>query len=186
MALGYAQISFLSNVLPSVVSFLTMRQLGKWFDRVNPLFSWSVVRTGWGLDPIILASAPLFASPFVQLPFIIAMIARFSRGLVMGGVQILQFQIGVNYFARKHEDTSRYLGIQYGLGGIFRFLSPMIGAIVVSTWSRSGLLLISGIGVLLSAVHSWSQGQQERKAGRPDTFADFEHNSSCLNSKEII
>ena len=56
--LNYTQCVLLVDVLPNACSVLTVRRLGAWFDRTNPLVAWAAIRVAWGLDPLLLALAP--------------------------------------------------------------------------------------------------------------------------------
>ncbi len=94
LGMNYTQCTILVNVLPSIVSVLTVRRLGAWFDRVNPLIAWSVLRFGWGLDPLLLSLASFWPSSAVA--FVAA--GRTIRGSVMNGSWVLGWQLGTNYF----------------------------------------------------------------------------------------
>ncbi len=170
LGLNYTQTVLLADVIPSVCSVLTIHRLGSWLDRTNPLRAWAAIRFTWGLDPIILALAPAFPVPAVAA----AAVARLLRGSVMGGSWILWWQLGTNYFARRRELTSAYMGLHISLNGAQRVCGPPLGAILGGLLSRRAVLLVGGLLVLCSALHAWRQARAEKVDGRYPTFADAE------------
>jgi MFS family permease len=177
--LNYVQCVVLADVLPSVVSVLTIQRMGAWLDRTNPLVAWAVIRVGWGLDAILLALAPGW--PVGTLA--IGSLARVSRGSVMNGSWVLWWQLGTNYFATRRETTSIYMGCLLTMTGVQRLCGPQLGAFMAGRLSRRGVLLIGGLMVLVSAFLAWRQAEAERVDGHYLTFSDKEHRESAL-SKE--
>jgi hypothetical protein len=147
---GYLATAMLLHVLPATVQWLTVSPLCKWFDRVNTWRSWSVVRLGWGLDPILLALA-IFISP-LALPLVIA--GRILRGATMGGSWVLWWQTGIHQFAPPGEDTTRYMSLQVFINGLLRLFAPLAGMLMLQLGSRSAALLMGGSIVLISALHA--------------------------------
>jgi hypothetical protein len=174
LGFGYLECALLLHVIPSVASFVCTGSLGAWFDRSNPLNAWAAVRVGWGLDPLVLAAAPLLSllPPLGQ--FLFCAFGRVLRGGVMGGSWILWWQIGTNYFAPPGADTARYMGILTCLNGVVRLLAPLAGVVLLSFLPRTMVLLIGGVGVLLSAVLAWAQGREDRARTGFRVFADAE------------
>jgi MFS family permease len=167
---NYTQCVVLVDVLPSVCSVITVRRLGAWFDQTNPLVAWTFIRIAWGLDPLLLAIAPSW--PAGSLGIVAA--ARISRGSVMNGSWILGWQLATNYFARRREMTSVYMGCYLTVTGAQRLVGPPLGALLVGLVSRRGVLLIGGFFVMVSAFQAWRQAESERIDGRPPTFAEKE------------
>jgi MFS family permease len=166
---NYIWCVVLVDVLPSVCSVVTVGRLGAWFDRTNPLVAWTLIRIAWGLDPLLLAIAPSWPA---GLPVLMA--ARISRGSVMNGSWILGWQLATNYFARRRELTSVYMGCYLTVTGAQRLVGPLLGALLVGLVSRRGVLLIGGFFVMVSAFQAWRQAESERIDGRSPTFADRE------------
>ena len=169
--LNYTQCVVLVDVLPSVCSVITVRGLGAWFDRTNPLVAWTLIRVAWGLDPLLLAVAPSWPSGSLA----IVSAARISRGSVMNGSWIMGWQLATNYFARRRELTSVYMGCYLTVTGAQRLVGPPLGAVLVGLLSRRGVLLLGGIFVMVSAFLAWRQAESEKIDGRYPTFADQEH-----------
>ena len=167
---NYSQCVVLVDVLPSVCSVLTVRRLGAWFDRTNPLVAWTFIRIAWGLDPLLLALAPSW--PAGSLAIISA--ARISRGGVMNGSWVLGWQLATNYFASRRELTSVYMGCYLTVTGAQRLVGPLLGAFLVGVLSRRGVLLLGGSFVMVSAFLAWRQAESEKVDGRYPTFADQE------------
>jgi MFS family permease len=169
---NYTQCVLLVDFLPSACSVLTVGYLGAWFDRTNPLVAWTFIRAAWGLDPLLLALAPSY--PAGSLP--IALAARISRGSVMNGSWVLGWQLATNYFARRRELTSVYMGCYLTVTGVQRLIGPPLGALLLGVFSRREVLFIGGFFVMLSSLHAWRQAASERIDGRYPTFADKESN----------
>jgi hypothetical protein len=170
LGLNYAQCAVLADVLPSLVSLLTVHQLGSWFDRTNPLVAWALIRVAWGLDPLLLAFLPSWPAGGVA----VAAAARSIRGSVMNGSWILGWQLGTNYFASRRDLTSVYMGAYMSVVGVQRIVGPPLGAFLVGYMPRRDVLFIGGVTVLASSVHAWLQARAERINGRNPTFAERE------------
>jgi MFS family permease len=168
--LNYTQCVALVDILPSVCSVLTVRRLGAWFDRTNPLVAWAVIRVAWGLDPLLLALAPSWPAGAL----VIATVARVSRGSVMNASWILGWQLATNYFAMRRELTSVYMGSYLTVTGVQRLVGPPLGALMLSLVTRRDVLALGGFMVIVSALHAWRQAQSEKVDGRYPTFADKE------------
>jgi hypothetical protein len=178
--LNYLWCAVLIDVLPSICSVITVRRLGAWFDRTNPLVAWTFIRIAWGLDPLLLAIAPSW--PAGSLAIVLA--ARISRGSVMNGSWILGWQLATNYFARRRELTSVYMGCYLTVTGAQRLVGPLLGALLVGLVSRRGVLFIGGFFVMVSAFHAWRQAESERIDGRSPTFAEKERVDLAAESSQ--
>lgn len=174
LGFGYIGTAVLVNVLPALLAFLTTGAWGRWFDRVNPWYAWAWIRTGWGLNALILAAAPLLAGRFPAAAWALPFAARVVFGVVMGASWVLWWQIGANHFAPPGGDTTRYMGILIFLNGITRIVAPLAGAWVATRYSRAAALGIGGAIVMVSAAHSAWQAWRERQDARLATMADFE------------
>jgi Major Facilitator Superfamily len=168
--LNYRQCVVLVDVLPSICSVLTLRHLGAWIDRNNPLIAWAVIRISWGLDPLLLALAPAWPAEALG----IAVVARIFRGMVMNGSWILWWQLGTNYFAGRTELTPVYVGLHISLNGVQRICGPPLGAGLSSFLPRRGILAIGAFLVLIAAYLAWRQARAEKVDGQYPTFADKE------------
>ncbi len=168
--LNYTQCVLLVDVLPNACSVLTVRRLGEWFDRTNPLVAWAAIRVAWGLDPLLLAMAPSWPAGALW----IAALGRASRGSVMNGSWILGWQLATNYFARRRELTSVYMGCYLTVTGVQRLIGPPLGALMVELSSRREALFLGGSLVMLSALHAWRQAESEKVDGHYPTFAEKE------------
>lgn len=170
---GYLASAFFSNTLPSLAAILFTGSLGRWIDRVNSWKAWALIRLGWGLDPLLLAGAPLVAGP--AFPVVAAFAGRLSRGSVMGGAWILWWQVGVNHFAQPGGDTTRYMGMIIFMNGLARLTGPAAGAwLLASQGSLTLPLVAGGLLVLLSALLSWRAYAGEKGQGRFATMERFE------------
>jgi len=172
--LGYLPTALLTHIVPSLLAFITTGAWGRWFDRTNVWRAWSWIRTGWGLDPVLLGLAPFvaMASPLGALA--LATAGRLSRGSVMGGSWVLWWQIGVTHFAPPGGDTTRFLGIILFLNGLTRALAPAFGAWLLGYTSRAGTLLVGGVIVLGAAAHAAWRARRERRDPTLATIASFE------------
>jgi Major Facilitator Superfamily len=168
--LNYTQCVMLVDVLPNACSVLTVRSLGAWFDRTNPLVAWAAIRVAWGLDPLLLALAPSWPAGSLG----IAALGRMARGSVMNGSWILGWQLATNYFARRRELTSVYMGCYLTVTGVQRLVGPPLGALMADLMSRREALFIGGFLVMLSALHAWRQAESEKVDGHYPTFAEKE------------
>jgi hypothetical protein len=168
--LNYTQCVLLVDVLPNACSVLTVRRLGAWFDRTNPLIAWAAIRVAWGLDPLLLALAPAWPAGALW----IAALGRASRGSVMNGSWVLGWQLATNYFASRRELTSVYMGCYLTVTGVQRLIGPLVGALMVDLLSRREALFIGGSMVMLSALQAWRQAESEKVDGRYPTFAEKE------------
>ena len=174
LALGYMGAALLTHILPSVLSFLTTGAWGRWFDRTSPWRAWVWIRTGWGLDPLLLSAAGAMASVAPSAAIGLAAAGRLSRGTVMGGSWVLWWQIGVNHFAPPGGDTTRYMGIIIFMNGLTRLVAPLVGAWLLAQGSRVTPMLVGGVLVLASALHAAWHARRERKVGGLGTMAEFE------------
>jgi hypothetical protein len=170
LGLNYTQCVVLADVVPSLVSVLTLHRLGAWLDRTNPLRAYAWIRVGWALDPLLLSLAPFWPAGSM----LVAAVARLCRGGVMNGSWLLWWQLGTNYFAPRGELTSVYNGLHISLNGAQRICGPALGAALSGHLSRRGVLVIGGVLVLASALHAWLQAEDEKVDGRCPTFADRE------------
>jgi hypothetical protein len=166
----YTQCVFIADVLPSTFSLTTTPRLGAWLDRTNPLIAWSLIRLGWGIDPLLLA----LSSTWPASAMAIAAIARLIRGGVMNGSYILWWELGGNYFATRRELTSVYVGTSFSVNGVQRMIGPPLGAYLGSVLSRPAVLVIGGLLVLFSAYLARRQAEDEKVDGRYPTFAEKE------------
>ena len=172
---GYVGCTALMHALPAFAAFVATGVLGNLFDRANPWISWACVRFVWGLDALLLAATPLFASIFPPALVLLPVIGRVLRGSVQGGWWILWWQIGVTYFAPPGGDTSRYMGIMTFLNGVIRLSASAAGMVLAKMEvSPQTLLIIGGIGVIFSALYSLHQAAWERRHHHPETMTDFE------------
>ncbi|MFG0250813.1 MAG: MFS transporter [Phycisphaeraceae bacterium JB051] len=167
---GYLATAVLLHVLPATVQWLTVSPLCKWFDRVNTWRSWSVVRLGWGLDPICLALAILIMP--IAIPLVI--LGRILRGATMGGSWVLWWQTGIHQFAPPGEDTTRYMSLQVFINGMLRLIAPLTGMLMIQLGSRAGALLLGGSIVLIAALHAHLQAKREKQNPVLANTASFE------------
>jgi MFS family permease len=177
---NYTQCVFIADVLPSTFSLTTTPRLGAWLDRVNPLIAWSLIRLGWGIDPLLLALSPIWPAGAMA----IAATARLIRGGVMNGSYILWWELGGNYFATRRELTSVYVGASFSVNGVQRMVGPPLGAYLGSALSRRAVLVIGGLMVLLAAYLARRQAEDEKVDGRYPTFADKEAEFDALPSRD--
>ena len=177
---NYTQCVFIADVLPSTFSLATTPRLGAWLDRTNPLIAWSLIRLGWGIDPLLLALSPIWPAGAMA----IAATARLIRGGVMNGSYILWWELGGNYFATRRELTSVYVGAWFSVNGVQRMVGPPLGAYLGSALSRRAVLVIGGLLVLLAAYLARRQAEDEKVNGRYPTFADKEPEPDAPPSRE--
>jgi MFS family permease len=177
---NYTQCVFIADVLPSTFSLATTPRLGAWLDRTNPLIAWSLIRLGWGIDPLLLALSPIWPAGAMA----IAATARLIRGGVMNGSYILWWELGGNYFATRRELTSVYVGASFSVNGAQRMVGPPLGAYLGSVLSRRSVLVIGGLMVLLAAYLARRQAEDEKVDGRYPTFADKEPEPDAPPSRE--
>jgi hypothetical protein len=177
---NYTQCVFIADVLPSTFSLTTTPRLGAWLDRTNPLIAWSLIRLGWGIDPLMLALSPIWPAGAMA----IAATARLIRGGVMNGSYILWWELGGNYFATRRELTSVYVGASFSVNGVQRMIGPPLGAHLGSVLSRRTVLVIGGLLVLFAAYLARRQAEDEKLDGRYPTFADKEHEPDAPPSRE--
>ena len=177
---NYTQVVFIADVLPSTFSLATTPRLGAWLDRTNPLIAWSLIRLGWGIDPLMLALSPFWPAGSMA----IAATARMFRGGVMNGSYILWWELSGNYFATRRELTSVYVGASFSVNGVQRMVGPPLGAYLGSALSRRSVLVIGGLLVLLAAYLARRQAEDEKVDGRYPTFADKEPEPDAPPSRE--
>jgi Major Facilitator Superfamily len=166
MGLGYVQATLLLHIIPNVTAFLGGGGMAAWFDRSTVWRSYSLVTLLWGLDPVLLATAP------GVWPAVIA--ARVAGGPATLGSMVLTFFTGVHGFTRPGRNTSRYMAALFLANGMARLLAPTFAAFMLGYWSRRSILLAGGLGVLLaSALFLWSDRREKRAsaAALPD-FAE--------------
>jgi hypothetical protein len=157
---GYVAGAMLLHVVPSLVSFVSTQWVGRHLDRLHPLKLWSVLRFGWGLDPLLLAATALFL-PGGTPGLLLAGAARFSRGAAMGNTWVLWWLVGVNYFAAPGADTSRYMGIQILINGAARLGAAGLSAWLLVGMDRLHILFLGGFLVMLSSLHAWWQARHD-------------------------
>jgi MFS family permease len=177
---NYIQCVFIADVLPSSFSLVTTPRLGAWLDRTNPLIAWSLIRLGWGIDPLLLALSPIWPAGAMA----IAATARLMRGGVMNGSYILWWELGGNYFATRRELTSVYVGASFSVNGVQRMVGPPLGAYLGSVLSRRSVLVVGGLLVVLAAYLARRQAEDEKVDGRYPTFADKEAEPGALPIRE--
>jgi len=177
---NYTQCVFIADVLPSTFSLATTPRLGAWLDRTNPLIAWSLIRLGWGIDPLLLTLSSIWPAGAMA----IAATARLIRGGVMNGSYILWWELGGNYFATRRELTSVYVGASFSVNGMQRMVGPPLGAHLGSVLSRRSVLVIGGLLVLLAAYLARRQAEDEKVDGRYPTFADKEAESDAFPTRQ--
>jgi hypothetical protein len=172
---GYVGCAALMHAIPATVAFALTGLVGRSFDRSNPWLAWAWIRFGWGIDALILAATPLCAAAFPPALVLMPLVGRVLRGSVQGGWWVLWWQIGVTHFAPPGEDTSRYMGIMVFLNGGIRMAASASGMVLAASAVQPGtLLVVGGLGVILSGVYSLWQGIRERRERHLATIADFE------------
>jgi len=154
MGLGYVQATLLLHIIPNLAAFLGGGRLAAMFDRKSVWRSYSMVTLMWGLDPVLLTSAP------TVWPVVIA--ARILRGPATLGSNVICFFTGVHSFARPGADTSRYMSALFLVNGFARLLAPTASAFMLAYMSRRGIIFFGGLGVLAaSALFRWNDtGEQ--------------------------
>jgi MFS family permease len=175
LGFDYVGCSALMHALPALAAFVATGALGRLFDRTNPWISWACVRFAWGLDALLLAATPLCAAVFPPALVLVPVIGRILRGSVQGGWWILWWQIGVTHFAPPGGDTSRYMGMMVFFNGVIRLSASAAGmTLAAMAVSPQMLLVIGGVGVILSGVYSLYQAGWERRRRQPETMSEFE------------
>jgi hypothetical protein len=175
LGFGYFGCSALMHAIPALIAFLATGALGRVLDRTNPWLSWAGIRLLWGMDALLLAATPFYASVFPPALIILPLLGRVLRGAVQGGWWVMWWQIGVTHFAPPGEDTSRYAGIMVFLNGATRLIASAAGIGLAALAVPPGaLLIVGGMGVILSGAYSLWQGRRERRQRLPDTIQDFE------------
>jgi len=175
LGFGYVGCSALMHAIPALVAFATTGALGRVLDRSNPWASWAWIRFVWGLDALILAATPYYGIRPAPALIILPVLARILRGSVQGGWWIMWWQIGVTHFAPPGEETSRYMGVIAFLNGAIRLGASAAGMVLAAMAIPPGVLLIlGGLGVMLSGVYSLWQAMRERQEHRPPTMTEFE------------
>jgi hypothetical protein len=144
LGLGYVQATLLIHIIPSVTAFLAGGLFTAWFDRATIWRSYSFVTFLWGLDPVLLATAP-FVWPAVVM-------ARIARGPAILGSMVLTFFTGVHSFARPGQDTSRYMAALFLVNGVARLVAPTAAAILLGYVTRRSILFYGGVGVLMASA----------------------------------
>jgi len=142
--LGYVQATLLLHIIPNVTAFLAGGRFSASFDRLSIWRSYAVTTLLWGLDPLLLATAPFL------WPAVIA--ARIARGPAILGSMVLTFFTGVHSFARPGQDTSRYMAVQFFAIGIARLCAPTAAAFLLAYLTRRSILLYGGLGVLVASA----------------------------------
>ena len=171
----YVGCALFMHAIPSLTAFAVTGLVGRWFDRSNPWLAWAWIRFGWGLDALLLAATPWCAAAYAPALLLVPLAARLLRGAVQGGQWVLLWQIGVTHFARPGEDTSRYMGIMVFLNGAIRLTASAMGIVLSAAAFQPGVLMVvGGVGVILSGVYSLWQGLRERGQKDLATISDFE------------
>lgn len=137
---GYLQTALLIHVIPSIAAFLSGGFLSTWFERTSIWRSFALVTLLWGLDPVIVASAP-FSWPMLIL-------ARSLRGPATLGSMVLSFFTGVHSFARPGGNTSRYMAVQLLVNGVARLAAPLVAAFALAYLSRRSIIFYGGLGII--------------------------------------
>jgi MFS family permease len=171
---GYIELALLTHVIPGVAQFVTTGWWGRRLDRSTPNAEWGWIRLGWGLDPILLAAAPLAAAVAPAAAFALAGLGRISRGAVMGASWVLWWRVGIAHFAPPGGDTTRYMGILTFLNGLMRLAAAVAGSLLLVHGSAASVLLIGGAGVLASGWYSRRLASRERLEKVKPTIAEFE------------
>jgi hypothetical protein len=173
---GYVGCSALMHAIPALVAFAATGAIGRLLDRTNPWVSWAWIRFVWGFGALLLAATPYCAAMFPVAVIILPLVSRVLRGSVQGGWWIMWWQIGVTHFAPPGEDTSRYMGVMVFLNGAIRLVASTASMVLVArNVPPVALIVVGGVGVILSGVYSLWQGVREKRERRPDTMTDFEH-----------
>jgi len=176
LGFGYVGCSALMHGIPALAAFAMTGVLGHLIDRSNPWVSWAWIRVVWGLDALILAATPFCATLFPPALVVLPVLGRILRGSVQGGWWIMWWQIGVTHFAPPGENTSRYMGIMVFLNGVIRFSASAAGMVLAAMAVPPGaLLIIGGLGVILSGIYSFWQAAAENREHRAETMTEFEH-----------
>ncbi len=175
LGFSYVGCAALMHAFPAAVAFVGTGPLGRQIDRSNPWTCWGWIRCVLGLDAILVAFSPLAECFVAPMGRILPLLGRTLRGSVQGGCWILWWQIGVTQFAPPGEDTSRYTGVMVFTHGTSRLLASLTAmALVAHSAQPCDLMVIGGIGVILSGVYSLWQAVRERKERQPQTIAEFE------------
>ena len=180
--LGFAYVgcAMFMHAIPALTTVALTGWLGRWFDRSNPWVSWAWIRFAWGLDALLLAATPFTAAIFPSAVIVLPLVGRLLRGSVQGGQWVLWWQIGVTHFAPPGQDTSRYTGVMVFLNGVTRLTASAMGMVLAGLKvPTTTILMLGGVGVILSGVYSLVQARRERREHRPQTVAEFE--SQFLN-----
>ncbi len=157
LGLGYVQATLLIHIIPNLSAFVTGGYLTSWFERTSVWRSYSLVTLLWGLDPLILATAPAWPA---------LIFARILRGPATLGSMVIAFFTGVLSFARPGGDTSRYMAAQFLINGMSRLLAPAAAAFALAYLSRRSIIFYGSLGILVSSVMFWWYGRQDPVAAR--------------------
>jgi MFS family permease len=175
LGFGYLGCAALMHALPAAVAFMSTGLVGRWIDRSSPWRCWAWIRFAWGADALMLAFSPLAAVVFAPMALVLPLLARLLRGSVQGGWWLLWWQIGVTHFAPPGEDTSRYTGMMVFTHGASRLLGSLAAmGLAAASAQPVDLLVIGGVGVVLSGVYSLLQAARDRRERQPQTIAEFE------------
>jgi hypothetical protein len=175
LGFGYVECSGLMHAIPAGVAFVMTGAVGWMCDRKNPWVAWGWIRLVWGLDALLLAAAPEYALLFAPALFVLPVLGRVLRGGVQGAWWIMWWQLGVTHFAPPGADTSRYMGVMVFLDGTLRLAASAAGmALVFYGVPPGALIIIGGLGVMLSGLYSLWMASVERREQRPETMSEFE------------
>ncbi len=153
LGLGYVQATLLIHVIPSITAFLAGGHLTSWFERTSVWRSYSVVALLWGLDPLILSTAPSVWPALV--------LARSLRGPATLGSMVIAFFTGVHSFARPGRDTSRYMAAQFLINGLARLLAPVTAAIAAGYLSRRSMIFLGSVVIIAGSAMFWWGGTKD-------------------------
>ncbi len=143
LGFGYVETTVFMQVIPAVTGFLLGGRLAAWFDRTSVWKSYGAVGILWGLDPVLLAIAPIW--PVIAL-------ARVISGPAQVGSMVLHNYTAVHAFAKPGPDTSYYMGTLFFFNGLARLLAPSATAAAVGFMSHRAILLSGGLCVLASGI----------------------------------
>jgi MFS family permease len=160
LGFGYVETTLFLQVIPAVTGFLAGGRLAAWFDRSSIWRSYGLVGLLWGLDPVLLALAPI-------LPGIA--VARIVSGPAAVGSTVLHNYTAVHAFAKPGPETSYYMGTLFFFNGVARLLAPSATAVAVGFMSHRLILLTGGLCVMLAGLlFRLNDGPLNRSSRLPD------------------
>jgi MFS family permease len=143
LGFGYVETTLFLQVIPAVTAFLLGGRLAAWFDRTSVWRPYGAVGILWGLDPVLLAIAPI-------LPIIA--VARGIAGPATVGSAVLHNYTAIHAFAKPGPDTSYYMGTLFFFNGVARLLAPSATAVAVGFMSHRAILLTGGLCVMAAGI----------------------------------